>query len=115
MSTTTPLDRAKALRRDMTDAERRLWYHLRKRRLGGVKFKRQCLIGPYIVDFVAHDAGLVIEVDGGQHVEHQAYDAERTRYLERQGYRVLRFWNDECLKQTQGVLDQVDRTLRSDR
>ena len=112
MSATTPLDRAKALRRNMTDAERRLWYHLRGLHLGGVKFKRQCPIGPYIVDFVALHAALVIEVDGGQHVEHLAYDADRTRFLERQGFRVLRFWNDECLKQTQSVLDRIDQALR---
>jgi very-short-patch-repair endonuclease len=110
---TTTRDRAKALRRSMTDAERRLWYHLRKRHLTGVKFKRQCPIGPYIVDFVALNAWLVVEVDGGQHVEDMAYDAERTRLLERQGFRVLRFWNDECLKQTQAVLDQIDQALRA--
>ena len=109
MPTTTPLSlqKAKALRKHQTDAEQKLWFYLRGKRFDGVKFKRQKPIGFYIVDFVAANEKLVIELDGGQHQERLAYDQERTRYLESCGYRVLRFWNDECLTQTEAVLEQI--------
>src|SRR5215470_3283766 len=87
--------RARALRHDMTDAERIVWYALRAHRLGGISFRRQTPIGPYVVDFVCHAAKLVIEVDGGQHFEpkHVAYEARRRAYLAGQGFRLLRFSN----------------------
>ena len=110
--TMLPLNNAKALRKTMTDAEQRLWYRLRGKRFDGVKFKRQKPIGPYIVDFVAVNARLVIEVDGSQHDENQKYDAKRTRYLESLGFRVLRFWNNECLMQTEAVLDRIAHVLQ---
>ena len=87
--------------------ERRLWYHLRDRRLGGAKFRRQLPIGPYIVDFVCVEIRLVIELDGGQHSEQVAYDAARTAFIEHEGYRVVRFWNDEVLKETEAVLELI--------
>ncbi|WP_295613326.1 endonuclease domain-containing protein [uncultured Lamprocystis sp.] len=96
----------------MTDAERRLWYHLRAGRLG-VHFRRQAPIGPYIVDFAAIDRCLVVELDGGQHAEpDQAdYDKARTAYLEGRGFRVLRFWNNEVLENTEGVLERILEAL----
>src|SRR3954465_11451881 len=96
--------RAKSLRAETTDAERLLWRHLRGHRFEGRKFKRQEPLGAYIVDFVCHDARLIIEIDGGQHVEQAAYDEKRTAFLAAQGYRVIRFWNNEVLGQTDDVL-----------
>jgi very-short-patch-repair endonuclease len=103
--------RSRRLRCDMTDAERRLWYGLRKRQLQGRKFRRQHPIGEYIVDFVCLDARLIVEVDGGQHGERVEYDSARTRWLEGQGYRVLRFWNDEVLQGLSPVLDLIWQAL----
>lgn len=98
--------RARALRRAMTDAERRLWWHLRELKVGGGHFRRQATIGSYFTDFACHDARLVIEVDGSGHMDSQtvASDQARTRYLESQGYRVLRFWNSDVLRNTEGVM-----------
>jgi very-short-patch-repair endonuclease len=97
---------AKRLRREMTDSERVLWHHLRNRATDGRKFRRQCPVGPYIADFVCVEAGLVIEVDGGQHVALQ-YDAIRTAYFESVGFRLLRFWNTDVLTDTEAVLSAV--------
>ncbi|ATD66382.1 hypothetical protein CNR27_02070 [Luteimonas chenhongjianii] len=99
---------ARSLRRESTDAERLLWFHLRDRRLG-VKFRRQHPIGPYIVDFLSIEAALVIELDGCQHQPHR--DADRTRFLERRGHRVLRFWNHDLLVRTETVLEQILATI----
>ena len=100
------LSHAKALRANMTEAERRLWYFLRAHRFKGMKFKRQALIGRYIVDFASFQRRLVVEVDGGQHADSEV-DLRRTRWLEDQGFRVLRFWNNEVLSNTDGVLDAI--------
>ena len=97
---------ARRLRVDMTDAERMLWRHLRNRELTGFKFRRQYPIGRYIVDFICLEAGLVVELDGGQHA-YSPSDALRTRTLEQQGYLVLRFWNNEALMQTDAVLAAI--------
>lgn len=97
---------AKQLRRNMTDAESLLWYHLRGHRLCGVKFKRQQPLGDYIVDFVSFDKKLVIEVDGGQHVGSQP-DKRRDTWLQGQGFRILRFWNNEVLGETEAVLQRI--------
>jgi very-short-patch-repair endonuclease len=105
-----PLTRS--LRQRMTDAETRLWYLLRSRRLADAKFRRQFPIGPYVADFFCHESGLIIEVDGGQHADNQR-DAERTRYLERRGYAVLRFWNDEVLKSQDAVQAKILEVLLS--
>ena len=101
---------AKALRRRMTDTERRLWASLRAHRLARGKFKRQQPIGPYIVDFVCFRAHLVIEVDGGQH---QGSETDRVRetWLEGQGFRVLRFWNTEVLTELPAVLEKIAEAL----
>ena len=97
---------AKALRASMTDAERRLWYLLRAHRFNGIKIKRQAPIGPYIVDCVSFEKRLIFEVDGGQHADSKT-DLRRTRWLEGEGFRVLRFWNNEVLKNTNGVLETI--------
>jgi len=99
----TPRDRARALRRGDTGAEARLWNALRARRLGGWKWRRQVPNGPFILDFLCVEAGLVVELDGGQHAEQAAYDARRTAYLERQGLQVLRFWNSDVLTNRDGA------------
>jgi very-short-patch-repair endonuclease len=103
--------RARRLRRDQSDAERRVWFNLRDRRLDGWKFSRQKPIGPYVVDFICREAGLVVEIDGGQHADQLAEDAARTKYLESLGYRVLRFWNNEVLLNTEGVMESILREL----
>ena len=95
----------------MTDAERLLWQHLRNRQLGEYKFRRQRPIGPYIVDFVCLEKKLVIEVDGGQHAGQMESDSKRSDYLKEKGYRVMRFWNNEVLKETESVLTVVLSTL----
>ena len=97
---------AKSLRTSMTDAERRLWYRLQAHRLNSVKFKRQAVIGHYIADFACFECKLVIEVDGGQH-EGKVSDIERDRWLGQQGFRVLRFWNNEVLHNTDAVIGRI--------
>ncbi|MBU0517282.1 MAG: endonuclease domain-containing protein [Proteobacteria bacterium] len=101
--------RARQLRRRQTEAEKRLWYHLRARRLGGHKFRRQHPVGPFVVDFYCEATRLVIEVDGGGHNEpcQRVYDQRRTMLLEGFGLRVLRFWNDEVLVNTEQVLEVI--------
>jgi very-short-patch-repair endonuclease len=101
---------ARRLRRDATDAERRLWYRLRARQIDGAKFVRQEPIGPYVVDFVCRERRLIVEVDGGQHAT-DPRDAVRDRKLSDQGYRVLRFWNNDVLSNTQGVLESIAAAL----
>ena len=94
---------AKHLRRNMTDAERLLWRHLRSHRLAGEKFRRQQPLGGYVVDFVHFGARLIVEADGGQH-NTSHHDAQRDAWLKAQGFRVLRFWNNEILLNTDDVL-----------
>ena len=96
--------RARRLRENQTDVENKLWSQLRGRQLSGVKFRRQHPIGPFIVDFCCVERGLVVELDGGQHAELNVGDEQRTKILERFGYRVLRFWNNEVLSNADGVL-----------
>jgi very-short-patch-repair endonuclease len=102
---------SRLLRSTMTDAERLLWRHLRERQRNGGKFRRQHPIGGYIVDFVCLDAGLIVEVDGGQHMDRVRHDAQRTNALQLQGYVVLRFWNNEVLANLAGVVETIDRAL----
>lgn len=99
------LDHARALCRQQTDAENRLWYHLRASRFRGLKFRRQKPIGPYIVDFVCLSRKLVIEADGGQHGD--MADRERDAWFEARSFTVLRFWNNEILHQTGAVLERI--------
>lgn len=104
---------ARHLRNNLTDAEKLLWYHLRRRQFGNLRFRRQAVIGLYIVDFVCFEKQLVIELDGGQHVVQQCRDAERTTWLESQGFTLIRFWNDEVLGMTEAVLEQIDTAVNS--
>ena len=105
------LNNAKALRTNQTEAEQRLWYHLRAHRFMELKFKRQKPMGRYIVDFVCVERRLIIELDGGQHAEQAEYDQHRDAWLRSQGYVVLRFWNNEIMQQLDGVLEQIRGTL----
>lgn len=105
------LKRAKAMRSAMTPAEARLWYHLRGKRFGKVKFNRQVVIGRYIADFCARSRRLIIEVDGDTHAGNEARDAQRTAVLEREGYRVLRFTNAEVMRNEAGVLEVIGTAL----
>jgi very-short-patch-repair endonuclease len=95
---------SRKLRRDQTSAEARLWRALRAHQAGDVHFRRQHAVGNYIVDFCAPRRKLVIEVDGRQHLEQQEYDNRRTAFLESRGYRVLRFWNHDVMKNLDGVM-----------
>ena len=99
-------DFVRSLRANMTDAERRLWYRLRAHRLEGIKFKRQVPVGRYVADFACMERKVLIEVDGGQHVASDS-DVERTKWLEHQGFRILRFWNNEVLNETNAVLEII--------
>jgi very-short-patch-repair endonuclease len=105
---------ARRLRRDSSDAERRLWQRLRNRQLGGYRFRRQAPLGGCVVDFVCIEARLVVELDGGHHLGAALADAERTAYLERGGYRVLRFWNDQVFGETEAVLEAILAMLAVD-
>jgi len=96
---------ARRLRRESTDAERRLWSYLRNRQLGGFKFRQQVTIGRYIADFACVECRILIEADGGQHGDEA--DNERTAFLERLGWRVIRFWNNDVLENTEGVLQVI--------
>ena len=95
------------LRNEMTTAENALWKVLRARQLEGVKFRRQHPFGNYILDFVCLEIMLVIEVDGGQHTENREYDTQRTEELQKAGYRVLRFWNNQVLQQIESVKEKL--------
>jgi very-short-patch-repair endonuclease len=95
----------------MTDAEHLLWRYLRNRYFSGWKFRRQHEVDRYIVDFVCTGASLIVELDGGQHAERMASDAHRTRRLEAMGYRVLRFWNNDVLMNTEAVLRVILEAL----
>ena len=105
----TPL--AKSLRRRPTEAEKRLWTRLRKRQLRGLCFRRQQPIGPYVVDFCCLEPKLIIEVDGGQHARRVQADERRTLFLQQSGYRVVRFWNHEVLRNLNGVMTQIDTEM----
>ncbi len=107
----TTKQNSRRLRRAMTDAERRLWEHLRKRQVEGGKFRRQHPMGRYVLDFVCLEARLVIEVDGGQHGERAKEDSLRTEWLEARGFRVVRFWNHEVLNDLEEVKGVIWRAL----
>jgi very-short-patch-repair endonuclease len=102
---------ARTLRKRSTEAEKLLWSRLRGRRFEGIKFKRQAPIANYVVDFVALDLKLIIEVDGGQHDMRATQDAERTRILKEWGYHVVRFWNNDVLGNIDGVLEAILQEL----
>jgi len=101
--------KAQRLRRDTTDAERKLWLRLRRLPVGGSHFRRQATIGPYFADFACHARRLAIELDGGQHGEelHVVRDARRDAYMQSHGYRILRFWNNDVMQNIDGVLHVI--------
>jgi very-short-patch-repair endonuclease len=106
--------RKRQLRSQATDAETKLWFALRNRRLGGHKFARQASIGFYIADFVCREQKLVVEVDGGQHAENPK-DRVRDTFMQSEGYRVLRFWNTDVLTNCDGVLTSILQALTKDK
>jgi very-short-patch-repair endonuclease len=108
---------ARLLRRNQTDVERKLWYALRSRRFHEAKFRRQQPVGAYVVDFVCFEERLIVELDGGQHGRSEAIasDAIRTDALERDGFRVLRFWNHDVKDNFDGVLESIARHLAPER
>ena len=105
---------ARDMHSGQTDAEQVLWYHLRARRFQGVKFRRQRPVGPYIVDFVCLESRLVLELDGGQHSKTVARDARRDAWFAANGYRVLRFWNNEVMQRLPDVLERIRVALEKD-
>ncbi|MGA7195145.1 MAG: endonuclease domain-containing protein [Anaerolineales bacterium] len=104
-------ERARQLRKELTPAEQKLWAYLRNNKLNGVNFRRQHAIGRFIVDFVSIKKKLVIELDGSQHLKQEEQDTERTQYLESQGYKVIRFWNDKVTNDIDGVINTIDIAL----
>jgi very-short-patch-repair endonuclease len=113
---TTPkiFGHAKQLHRNLTPVEARLWARLRAHRMKDIHFRNQHAIGNYVVDFCAPRRKIIIELDGSQHLEQEAYDAERTSFLESKGYRVIRFWNGEVMNDIEGVLRAIDMALDED-
>ncbi|MBZ9661534.1 DUF559 domain-containing protein [Mesorhizobium sp. ESP-6-4] len=104
---------ARSMRRESTDAEDRLWQELRGRRLDNIKFRRQVPIGRFVADFLCAEAKLVIEIDGSQHAESR-HDQERDAELKVRGFRVLRFWNDDVLKDLDAVCDTIIAYVRDE-
>jgi very-short-patch-repair endonuclease len=105
--------RARQLRTQPTKAEALLWQQLRGRRFDSFKFRRQRPIGPYFADFVCMECHLVVELDGGQHVDDAAYDAQRTAFMRQAGFYVVRFWNHDVLQETEAVLTSILQTLQT--
>ena len=99
--------RVRELRGNLTDAERLLWSRLRRRQVGGFKFRRQHQIGLYICDFVSLDSRIVVELDGSQHAEQLAYDERRDNFLRSAGFRVLRFWNGDVHAHIENVIETI--------
>ncbi len=105
------VQRARRLRRDATEAEKRLWRRLREA-FPEAKFRRQSPVGPYVADFLSFRHRLVIEVDGGQHALQAERDSRRSQFLRNQGYQVMRFWNNEVMENADGVLQAIGGALR---
>ena len=103
--------KARDLRKNLTDAERILWRHLRLRQMGAFKFRRQQPIDNYIVDFICFERRLILEIDGGHHSEQPARDAKRDEWLREQGFTVLRFWNNEVLEEIEAVKERIFSAL----
>lgn len=110
---TTPkgYENARKLRKELTPAERKLWAYLRGDKLDRINFRRQHAIGNYVTDFCSPKAKLIIELDGSQHLEQEEYDSERTKYLEEQGYKVIRFWNNQIMADMNGVILAIMNAL----
>ena len=104
--------KARMLRRELTESEKKLWVLLRSHRFEGIHFRRQHPIGPFIADFCSPKHKLVIELDGSQHVDNAEYDGKRTEFLESRGFTVLRFWNHDVLKDPDSVLLEILQVLQ---
>ena len=104
-------DRARQLRRNQTDVEKKLWSRLRARQIGGAKFRRQYPIGHVIVDFCCFEGRLVVELDGGQHAARSQADRQRSSWIVAHGYRALRFWDNEVIENINGVLERIADAL----
>jgi very-short-patch-repair endonuclease len=105
--------RARQLRNNQTDAEKKLWARLRSRSLSDFRFRRQFPIGNFIADFACPKSRLVIELDGAQHLDRTAQDTWRSKLIEQHGYKVIRFWDSEVLTDIAGVLERIEQALRS--
>ncbi len=103
------IEKSRQLRKNMTPQERKLWYIIRNRQFYGYRFRRQFPIGQYIVDFICREKKIIIEIDGGQHneIKNILYDNKRTEYLISEGYKVLRFWNNDIDKNIDGVYEKL--------
>ena len=104
-------ERSRDLRKNLTDVEQKLWQKLRSKQINGHKFRRQFILGNYIVDFICLDKRLIIEVDGGQHMDNVSYDSQRDEWLKSQNFKVLRFWNNQVLNETDSVLEVIVKNL----
>jgi very-short-patch-repair endonuclease len=102
---------ARHLRKNLTDAEQKLWRRIRSCQIQGCKFRRQAPIGKYIADFVCLEQKLIIEIDGGQHAVQREYDHNRSEWLKSRGFMVIRFWNNEVLNNMDGVMEVISRML----
>ncbi len=111
MKSRTLSQNAKSLRIQATDAEKLLWNKIRSRQIEGCKFRRQQLIGSYIVDFVCFDRRFIIELDGGQHAVRKERDIQRDNWLKEEGFEIIRFWNNEVFQNLEGVLETIRRRL----
>jgi type II secretion system protein H len=105
--------RARTLRNNLTDTERRLWSRLKREQINGYKFRRQFPLGPFIVDFVCLEARLIVEVDGGQHAEQRQKDEQRDKWLASQNFHVLRFWDNDVLRETDAVVEAIVQALKN--
>ena len=103
--------RSRDLRNNLTDAEKKLWQKLRNKQINDHKFRRQFVLGNYIVDFICLDKRLIIEVDGGQHMDNVNYDLQRDEWLKNQNFKVLRFWNNQVLNEIDSVLEVIVKNL----
>jgi len=103
--------RSRDLRKNFTDAEQKLWQKLRNKQIDGNKFRRQFVLGNYIVDFICLDKRLIVEVDGGQHMDNVDYDSQRDEWLKNQNFKVLRFWNNQVLNEIDSVLEVIVKNL----
>jgi len=102
---------ARSLRRNQTEAENVLWKQLRARQFSGFKFRRQQSLGPYVADFCSFEGKLIVELDGGQHIENRLKDDRRTEFLNRKGFKVIRFWDNEAFANLEAVLEQIRKNL----
>jgi very-short-patch-repair endonuclease len=105
--------RARRLRNQATDVERLLWRYLRHRQIAGHRFRRQVPVAGFIADFACLEAKVIVELDGGQHLERAGYDKQRDRVIEAQGFLVLRFWDNQVFQETQAVVEQIVQALEA--